>query len=111
MRLGPPFASPSTQFYPRPRRRRLERPLLPWRCGRAACGDGGGWGGEMSIIRRGCGAPAWALGAPPPAGPAAAQTVDEIIKRGRVVIAHAPSNPPFGVIGKDGNPEGFEPDV
>jgi polar amino acid transport system substrate-binding protein len=43
--------------------------------------------------------------------PAAAQNVDEILKRGKVLIGVDTANPPFGAIGKDGEPEGYDPDV
>ncbi|MBI3706348.1 MAG: transporter substrate-binding domain-containing protein [Proteobacteria bacterium] len=42
---------------------------------------------------------------------ASAQTVDEIIKRGKALMALDTSNPPFSATGKDGQPEGYEPDV
>ncbi|HYR39990.1 MAG TPA: transporter substrate-binding domain-containing protein [Methylomirabilota bacterium] len=44
-------------------------------------------------------------------GPAAAQTVDEIIKRGKVVIGVNTTTPIFGLMDKDGHPEGYDPDV
>jgi polar amino acid transport system substrate-binding protein len=43
--------------------------------------------------------------------PATAQTVDEIIKRGKVVIGVNTTTPIFGLIGTDGQPEGYDPDV
>jgi polar amino acid transport system substrate-binding protein len=43
--------------------------------------------------------------------PTAAQTIDDIIQRGKVVIALDGSNPPFGSLAKDGTNEGYEPDV
>jgi len=49
-----------------------------------------------------------ALQVPTPAG---AQTVDEIIKRGKVVIGVNTTTPIFGLAGKDGQPEGYDPDV
>lgn len=45
------------------------------------------------------------------ARPATAQTVDDIIKHGKIVFGVDTANPPFGSIGKDGQPEGYEPDV
>ena len=42
---------------------------------------------------------------------ASAQTIDDIIKRGTVQIGLDTANPPFGAIGKDGQPEGYDPDV
>jgi polar amino acid transport system substrate-binding protein len=45
------------------------------------------------------------------ASPAAAQTVDEIIKRGKVVVGVNTTTPIFGLIGTDGQPEGYDPDV
>ena len=39
-----------------------------------------------------------------------AQTVDEIIKRGKVVIAVDVTTPPYGRMGANGEPEGHEPD-
>jgi polar amino acid transport system substrate-binding protein len=43
--------------------------------------------------------------------PARAQTVDDIIKRGKVVIGVNTTTPIFGLMGKDGQPEGYDPDV
>jgi polar amino acid transport system substrate-binding protein len=43
--------------------------------------------------------------------PARAQTVDEIIKRGKVIIGVNTTTPIFGLMGKDGQPEGYDPDV
>jgi polar amino acid transport system substrate-binding protein len=43
--------------------------------------------------------------------PARAQTVDDIIKRGKVVIGVNTTTPVFGLMGKDGQPEGYDPDV
>ena len=43
--------------------------------------------------------------------PASAQNVDDLIKRGKIVFGVDTANPPFGSIGKDGQPEGYEPDV
>ena len=43
--------------------------------------------------------------------PAVAQNVDEILKRGKVLIGVDTANPPFGAVGKDGEPEGYDPDV
>ena len=40
-----------------------------------------------------------------------AQTVDEIIKRGKVIIGVNTTTPIFGLMGKDGQPEGYDPDV
>jgi polar amino acid transport system substrate-binding protein len=48
-----------------------------------------------------------ALAAPP----LAAQTVDEIIKRGKVIVGVNTTTPIFGLIGADGQPEGYDPDV
>src|SRR6478735_8679347 len=45
------------------------------------------------------------------ASPAGAQTVDEIIKRGKVIIGVNTTTPIFGLMGKDGQPEGYDPDV
>jgi polar amino acid transport system substrate-binding protein len=45
------------------------------------------------------------------AGPASAQTVDEIIKRGKVIVGVNTTTPIFGLAGKDGTPEGYDPDV
>jgi len=52
-----------------------------------------------------------ALAALPLAPSAAAQTVDEIIKRGKVIIGVNTTTPIFGLIGADGQPEGYDPDV
>ena len=43
--------------------------------------------------------------------PAAAQTVDDIIKNGKIVVGVTTTTPIFGLIGKDGEPEGYDPDV
>ena len=43
--------------------------------------------------------------------PVQAQTVDEIIKRGKVIIAVDPTSGPFGVTGPDGKPDGYDVDV
>lgn len=43
--------------------------------------------------------------------PAVAQNVDDIIKRGKITFGIDTANPPFGSLGKDGQPEGYEPDV
>lgn len=42
---------------------------------------------------------------------ARAQTVDDIIKRGKVQIAVDPTSAPFGITGTDGQPDGFDIDV
>lgn len=42
---------------------------------------------------------------------AASQSIDEILQRGKVVIAVDGSNPPFGSLGKDGQNEGYEADM
>jgi len=42
---------------------------------------------------------------------AAAQTVDEIIKRGKVIVGVNTTTPIFGLVGSDGQPEGYDPDV
>jgi polar amino acid transport system substrate-binding protein len=54
-------------------------------------------------------AAALALGVRAPT--ASAQTVDDIIKRGKVLIAVDTTTPIFGMMGKDGQPEGYDPDV
>jgi ABC-type amino acid transport substrate-binding protein len=46
-----------------------------------------------------------------PLAVANAQTVDEIIKRGKVIIGVNTTTPIFGLMGKDGEPEGYDPDV
>jgi hypothetical protein len=46
-----------------------------------------------------------ALAAPP----LAAQTVDEIIKRGKVIVGVDTTTPIFGLAGPDGQPEGYDP--
>lgn len=51
------------------------------------------------------------LAAPPLASSVAAQTVDDIIKRGKVIIGVNTTTPIFGLIGADGQPEGYDPDV
>jgi polar amino acid transport system substrate-binding protein len=47
------------------------------------------------------------------AAPAAAaeQTIDDIIKKGTVVIGVSTTTPIFGLVGADGQPEGYDPDV
>ena len=47
----------------------------------------------------------------PGAPPLAAQTVDEIIKRGKVIVGVNTTTPIFGLAGPDGQPEGYDPDV
>src|SRR5258708_15651170 len=44
-------------------------------------------------------------------GFAAELTVDDIIKRGKVIVGVSTTTPIFGIIGKDGQPEGYDPDV
>jgi polar amino acid transport system substrate-binding protein len=43
--------------------------------------------------------------------PSHAQTVDEIIKRGKLVVGVNTTTPIFGLMGRDGQPEGYDPDV
>jgi polar amino acid transport system substrate-binding protein len=45
------------------------------------------------------------------APPLAAQTIDEIIKRGKVIVGVNTTTPIFGLAGPDGQPEGYDPDV
>ena len=52
-----------------------------------------------------------ALVAVAPSHPAAAQSVDDIIKRGKLLVGVDTANPPFGSLGTDGQPEGYDPDV
>jgi len=40
-----------------------------------------------------------------------AQNVDEIIKRGKVIVGVNTTTPIFGLVGTDGQPEGYDPDV
>jgi polar amino acid transport system substrate-binding protein len=40
-----------------------------------------------------------------------AQTIDEIIKRGRIIVGVNTTTPIFGLMGQDGQPEGYDPDV
>jgi len=42
---------------------------------------------------------------------AAAQNVDEIIKRGKIIVGVNTTTPIFGLVGSDGQPEGYDPDV
>ncbi|WID99659.1 transporter substrate-binding domain-containing protein (plasmid) [Bosea vestrisii] len=42
---------------------------------------------------------------------ASAQSIDDIIKRGKVIIGVNTTTPIFGILGKDGQPEGYDPDV
>src|SRR5882724_11138274 len=46
-----------------------------------------------------------------PLAAASAQTVDEIIKRGKVIVGVNTTTPIFGLVGSDGQPEGYDPDV
>jgi polar amino acid transport system substrate-binding protein len=46
-----------------------------------------------------------------PAATAAEQTIDDIIKKGTIVVGVSTTTPIFGLIGKDGEPEGYDPDV
>ena len=43
--------------------------------------------------------------------PVAAQTIDDIVKRGKLIVAVDVTTPPYGRLGADGTPEGHEPDV
>ena len=43
--------------------------------------------------------------------PAFAQTTDEIIKRGKVIVGVNTTTPIFGLMGQNGEPEGYDPDV
>jgi len=43
--------------------------------------------------------------------PGAAQTVDDIIKRGKLIVGVNTTTPIFGLMGKDGQPEGYDSDV
>src|SRR4051794_17044868 len=45
--------------------------------------------------------------------PAAAQqqTIDDIIKKGTIVVGVSTTTPIFGLVGADGQPEGYDPDV
>ena len=42
---------------------------------------------------------------------ARAQGVDAIIKRGKLLVGLDTANPPFGSVGTDGEPQGYDPDV
>jgi polar amino acid transport system substrate-binding protein len=42
---------------------------------------------------------------------ATAQTIDEILKRGKVIVGVNTTTPIFGLVGADGQPEGYDPDV
>ena len=44
-------------------------------------------------------------------GAARAQTVDDIISKGKLVIAVDPTSAPFGITGTDGQPDGYDVDV
>jgi len=46
-----------------------------------------------------------------PAQAAGPQTIDEIVKKGTVVVGVSTTTPIFGLMGKDGEPEGYDPDV
>ncbi|MBN9499480.1 MAG: transporter substrate-binding domain-containing protein [Alphaproteobacteria bacterium] len=43
--------------------------------------------------------------------PASAQTIDDIVKRGKLIVAVDVTTPPYGRMGADGSPEGHEPDM
>jgi polar amino acid transport system substrate-binding protein len=43
--------------------------------------------------------------------PSKAQTIDDIIKRGKIVVGVNTTTPIFGLMGQDGQPEGYDPDV
>jgi polar amino acid transport system substrate-binding protein len=45
------------------------------------------------------------------AASAAVQTIDEIIKNGKIVVGVSTTTPIFGLANKDGEPEGYDPDV
>jgi polar amino acid transport system substrate-binding protein len=53
----------------------------------------------------------WILASLMLAGVAHAQTVDDIIKRGKVIVAVDPTSAPFGMTGSDGQPDGYDVDV
>jgi polar amino acid transport system substrate-binding protein len=42
---------------------------------------------------------------------AAEQTIDDIIKKGTIVVGVSTTTPIFGLIGQSGEPEGYDPDV
>ncbi|MDO8319414.1 transporter substrate-binding domain-containing protein [Rhodoferax sp.] len=46
-----------------------------------------------------------------PAQAAGPQTIDDIIKKGTIVVGVSTTTPIFGLIGKNGEPEGYDPDV
>jgi polar amino acid transport system substrate-binding protein len=46
-----------------------------------------------------------------PSSDAAEQTIDDIIKKGTIVVGVSTTTPIFGLVGKDGEPEGYDPDV
>lgn len=66
---------------------------------------------RVGIINAFIGAMALGLAAFCAAAPASAQSVDDIIKRGKVIIGINTTTPIFGLMGKDGQPEGYDPDV
>jgi polar amino acid transport system substrate-binding protein len=45
------------------------------------------------------------------AQPGAPQSIDDIIKKGTIVVGISTTTPIFGLIGKNGEPEGYDPDV
>jgi polar amino acid transport system substrate-binding protein len=53
----------------------------------------------------------WALAALAVAGPATAQTTDEIVRRGKVVIAIDTTVPPYGMLDANNQPAGIDVDV
>jgi polar amino acid transport system substrate-binding protein len=46
-----------------------------------------------------------------PAPASAQQTIDDIIKAGKLVVGVSTTTPIFGLMGADGQPEGYDPDV
>ena len=62
-----------------------------------------GWGTAVAI--------ALFAGLNASAAAAAEQTIDDIIKKGTIVVGVSTTTPIFGLIGKDGEPEGYDPDV
>ena len=51
-----------------------------------------------------------AMQAPTPAA-AQQQSIDDIIKKGKIVVGVSTTTPIFGLIGANGEPEGYDPDV
>jgi polar amino acid transport system substrate-binding protein len=68
---------------------------------------------SVELLKRVSAAVAIACLAAVHAAPAAAaeQTIDEIVKKGTIVVGVSTTTPIFGLVGQNGEPEGYDPDV